>query len=644
MRKFLLLLLVPFMFMACKDKGHEPVLSSDTVIVNGGDGFTSSKSIKTKEYNVTYKYADGAQQITNDDVVAVVDDSTLIIKSNVHIEPNAILTIEPCEKLPYGFAKMVRYVMNQGDWFVICKTVPLDEIFTELEITSEFVMEETSEFVLDDPEVTMETEPYSELPSLYAPGRRMPQAEYGNINELKTFNFSKTLFDSAQCKIVASAKVKTAAVLKFDFSLLRQTTDASLEFVAQMEGDLTGTLGTNKAYKKWQILQLKKLLQGKFVVGPVVLCPHLDLDVDCEAGIKGDFTIALQKDIHMKVGYNNNDGAYFKNFKPAQDKPLLKQMGAELDMYVQFNIKPYFGMGIYNPDASFYIKPQFDTKNEVSVKFEPHKNMFQTNPQLHSVIEFEADLGIGLDFIKINDKGWSKELKVAHKTLFDTCLSIIPQYKEKSLKLNANSDLSKYTIDYGYTGGLLVECCNIKPCIRLHHMNGYEQDIESDIIESLLSMDEFTRNFKLPVLKSENDYTAIAMFRMNDTYFPVDSVRFTSVKDSNIVPVNIDVIMVDIILDNIDSATKGYHYEWHTASQIVEGAEGIQEVGDYDCVKHTYTKYTGAIIDGKIFNIAHSEIVDSVLLYVEHRAYAITNEGDTLYFNKKFTNLAVSGR
>lgn len=522
---------------------------------NATPGLDFAVTETTKDYNITYKFNDNVIVLNEKNypyLVRVESDSILYfsksLPSNITPEIGSIISSKITEKTPYGLGNVV-IEKTEIDGMIKCVTTvaPLDDIFEELELTSNFsltdLVEETAGFydeegnyyemeIKDEEMFTDSLSDSFETKSLSA------RASLGSHKVIE-IPIKKVETPSG---LFTELKLQIGGIVTFNKDKARNTFENSLEVSVGVKGDFGWKTGKDKTpdltlqvAKILELIKKTKIIEGSLPIagGIINLRPFVDFEANLVGGINGSFAVGLGYRLGYKCGWTEK--GFFK--KNTSIEPKVGNIFNSFTINGKGQIGPevvfHLGCGLYTKNLAVMlnVKPSLMIGGELGISGQRRDDIWQIKDQSVNV-----DVAVGIDG-EISAELFGKNLYKDNVTfakinLFNVRFPIFPEIQNGSFVVEKkSSDPLVFGAKYTVTGGVIAKLLGGIPTIRIEK-SGSEVYSIVDGQELYYTAPSYL-GYELIGLNKKTTYTAIPCIMIGNMRFDWNGKDFSDDKEDD---------------------------------------------------------------------------------------------------------------
>ncbi len=550
---------------------------------NATAGIDFPATEKDDNSTITYQFSDAVELLSDhaqkNYLVKVVQDSILFFlretPDSIIPKVGEILSSRISDKLPYGLGNKV-ISRKEEDGLIKCvtSTAPLDEIFDDLKIVSEFSIVDM---------ITDEREFYDDEGNRYEVNVRDLYEVFPDYNIARTrgsIGSEKVLEIPFKVKNNYGAfveyKLYLGAILTFDTNLTTGMFEYSLQPFVGVSGELgfisdkkMSDIDITKDVKQLlNLINKKQLISGIVQVGPVMLRPFIDFSAAVVGEVEGQVSIGFKQFINFKCGWTQN-GWFFKgNTSNDNLSNIINTITIKGKAKVGPQITLHMGLGLYTKNLAIMINtsPRLLFGAELGLEAEKQNgkwNIATKSPDLTMDGEVQVDGEIYADLILKKFIAKTPEAKI---NLFNLSTPLFPNLDKESVSVkkhggvqtrapfNTRRDQTSVTFDASYrlTGGAMTKKMEGKPAIIIEK-DGKEVSRVISTQDAFIT-DQTYVSIELSGLEEDVNYTAYPCIIIDGDVYHWEPRSFSSASEEvNFCPDGNHPHMIDL---GLPSGTK----------------------------------------------------------------------------------------
>lgn len=531
----LLLWALTFSFQACSEENDKSIPDE-----NNEDNYPKTEEFE--EGTVTYQYNDGVMvldQSTQSYLVKVEADTILYFSKSVpnELRPSAGGIVSSSiinDKTPYGLGnKIISVTEDNGLYKCVTTSASLDEIFKELSLSANI------QLITDTISTSIE-DVNGNICEVSVSEQNETRATVGSPYVL-TINLGSKPNKGAY----ATGAISLGAVATIDIDLKQHKSECSLALYAGFDGELGVRSSKSSGYKRllpktgqWTIVN------GKVLLGPVVLHPFIAVELGHEGSVSGDINTKVSKQFGGKFGIKNGSGFYENLTNSSTDivENIFIDAKGEIFLVTKFD----FGIGLYTENVATGIDSSIKAGFSTDFKLD-NENLFINHPNLDFNITANADAFLqakllGIDFLQVN-------ASLVSLNLFSHSWPLLPSLEKNSLKVAKRNDNDALTFDaeYELTGGLLnakgiaSKLLSISPAFRVYDEDEEEVCLVVNEEQEISESGKQKFSFELTGLEEDVIYVGKPCLIIGDNIYDEKGITFPSMCVDEEHPHNIDM-------------------------------------------------------------------------------------------------------
>ncbi len=530
---------------------------------NATAGIDFPATEKDNNSTVTYQFTDAVEllsdQTQNNYLVKVEQDSILYFLQETpdSIMPRVgeILSSRISDKLPYGLGnEVISMTEEDGLVKIVTSAASLDDIFEELDVKSEFTLEDfaTNISSITDEDGTIYEVSIMDIDEVFSNNepsfsRWQTRASVGSDKVLVI-----PIDVETESGLYSEIKLVIGAIVTFNKSKSNGTFEYSFEpsvgiigeFGAKVEKKLD-----DQIKKLLTILKKTRLFSTHLPIagGLIDLRPYADLNVDLVGSLNGKISVGFSYYAKFKCGFNER-GFFKENTSTDWD---LKEIFNSFELKGRAEIGPEAtistGCGLYTTDIalSFETKPSIMVGAELGVSGDSNGIGVKIEDQKVS-LDVSIDL-LGKGKVSLFGKNIiEKEVTLAEWNIYNKEWPLFPILMANTFNINqrgnsygtrvqshTRGDNSTLTFDanYSLSGGEMTKIMKGKPTIIVEKDGEEIKRIISDTEAFTSSTTDL--NFELSGLNENTKYTAIPCVTIGDNVYQWEGKEFGSSNTSS---------------------------------------------------------------------------------------------------------------
>ena len=528
---------------------------------NATAGIDFPATEKDNNSTVTYQFTDAVEllsdQTQNNYLVKVEQDSILYFLQETpdSIMPRVgeILSSRISDKLPYGLGnEVISMTEEDGLVKIVTSAASLDDIFEELDVKSEFTLEDfaTNISSITDEDGTIYEVSIMDIDEVFSNNepsfsRWQTRASVGSDKVLVI-----PIDVETESGLYSEIKLVIGAIVTFNKSKSNGTFEYSFEpsvgiigeFGAKVEKKLD-----DQIKKLLTILKKTRLFSTHLPIagGLIDLRPYADLNVDLVGSLNGKISVGFSYYAKFKCGFNER-GFFKENTSTDWD---LKEIFNSFELKGRAEIGPEAtistGCGLYTKDIalSFETKPSImvgaelgvsGDSNGIGVKIEDQKVSLDVSIDLlgkgkvslfgNNIIEKEVSLAKW----NIYNKEWPLFPILMANTFNINQLGKTSSTRGKSYTRGDNPSLI-FSGSYSLSGGEMTKIMKGKPAIIVERDGVEVSRVISD--KDAFNNEQTDVSFELSSLEEKVNYIAYPCVIINNNVYHWDPKPFSASND-----------------------------------------------------------------------------------------------------------------
>lgn len=539
--RHILLVLSVIAFGSCEKN----IIDDSDKIVPGQD-FELSET--TENYDITYKFNDSVIVLTEkiqQHLVKVEDDSILYFSKSMPKEKmpkvGSIISSKITDLTPYGLGNVVLERTEVGGLIRCVTTVaPLDDIFEELELTSNFsltdLINDTTGFYDDEGnyyEIEIKEAEYftDSITDTLETNPIQTRASFGSRNIIEI-----PIKITTPSGLFSDIRLQIGGIATFNKSKRQKTFENSLEISMGIKGDLGWKTGiknsqdlTLQVSKIMNLIKKRKIIEGSLPIagGLINLRPFVDFEANLKGGINGTFAVGFGYRLGYKCGWTEK-GFFHKN---TSTEPNVGSIFNSFKINGKGQIGPeavfHLGCGLYTKDLAVLlnVRPSLMIGAELGISGQKNNGKWQIQGQ-----SVNLDIAVGIDG-EITASLFGKDIyhngvNFANINIFNKRFPIFPEIQSGSFDVwKSNKDPLVFKAEYSVTGGVIAKLLGGRPTIRVEK-SGYEVYHIVDGQKIYYSAPSHLQ-YKLTGLSKNTTYTAIPSIMIGGMSFDWNGMSFS---------------------------------------------------------------------------------------------------------------------
>lgn len=607
--KIWMLLIAVFMFNSCEStdsNNNKPTVPSQKD-ESEVDGVITEEDNNSK---ISYQFNNDVSVLSENTqknyLVKVEQDSILFFlpetPDSIMPKVGDILSSRISDKLPYGLGNQVISKTDEGGYIkFITSTVSLDEIFKELDVESEFTIEDlvTDISSIVDEDGNTYNVNIKDIDDIFpneepALSRWQTRASVGSDKIIEI-----PINVETKSGLYSEVKLVIGTVITFNKKKSKGTFQYSVEPSIGIVGEF-GAKTEKKLDKEIQklltLLKKTRIFSGHLPIagGLINLRPFVDLNVDLVGSINGKISVGFSYYAKYKCGWNEN--GFFKENTSTEWN--LKNIFNTFELKGRAEIGPEAtistGCGLYTSDIALSLetKPSIMVGAELGVSGDSDGIGVNIEDQ-------KVTLDVSLDLLgkgKVSLFGKDiidEEVSLVKWNIYNREWPLFPLLMPNTFNINqrgnsngtrsislTRSDNSLITFDasYSLSGGEMTKIMKGKPTIIVKKDGEEIKRIISDTEAFISSTTDL--NFELSDLNKNTKYIAIPCVTIGDNVYQWEGKEFgSSNTSSNLCPDDNHPHMIDL---GLPSGTK-----WACCNV---GASSPEDFGEYYAWGETQVK------------------------------------------------------
>lgn len=508
---------------------------------------------------VTYQFSEKVELLSeyaqNNYLIKVEKDSILFFLSETpdSIMPKVgeILSSRISDKLPYGLGnKVISKTEEDGLVKFVTSVAPLDEIYKELELESEF----TTEDLIGD--ITSLTDEDGNVYDVQL--KDIYEVFHEETSALTRWQTRASLGSDKVLEIPISVKTKSGlfteinflvgAILTFDYSLLKGTYELSLlpsigvtgelGFKKEKEGDY---LVEEAANKLCTLLKKTRLFSGIVQAGGLTLRPFADLNLDLVGSISGEASVGFSYFARYKWG-TNEKGDIRENLSTKRD---LNSIFNSFELKGRVEVGPQAtlstGCGLYTSDIALTMntKPTIMVGGELAASVNTSNGERIKDQKL--TFDVFVDVNLNATASILGKEFFNKNYTIAKWNIFNGEIPIFPKLKSNSFDITYkgtkvasrgysrtrdNDSSHQFYATLSLEGGEMTKIMRGCPAIIVEKDGQEIQRVVST--PDVFSSEQTELSLPLPDLEPDVTYTAVPCIIFDNHVYHWDPKTFTA--------------------------------------------------------------------------------------------------------------------
>ena len=515
-------------------------------------GMGSPVTEKSDNYNITYQYEDGVLVLNNRTqryLSKVVEDSILYflpeMPDSIMPEVGTIISSRISDKTPYGLGNIVISKEEEDGLVKLVTTVaPLDDIFKELDVKSEFTMEDlvTDISSIKDEEGNTYEVRIKDIDEMFpndvpALTRWQARASVGSDRVLEI-----PIKIETESGLFSEIKIVIGAVITFN----KNKTQGTFEYSFEPSVGIVGEFGAKKEkdlgeqiQKLLTLIKKTRLFSTHLPIagGLIDLRPYVDFNADFVGSIEGKISVGFSYYARFKCGWNEN-GFFKENTSTEWD---LKSIFNSFELKGKAEIGPEAtistGCGLYTTDIALSLetKPSILVGADLGVSGDSKGIGLKVEDQkvtLDVAVDLEGNGKVSL----IGKDLFAKEVKIAKWNLYNKEWPLFPFLLDNSFNVEHRSKVSSrsnsrvessevFDANYSLTGGLMTRIMKGKPAIRVEKDSKEVYTIVSQKDAFVTEQTDLT--YELSNLEKNVKYRAYPCIVIGENVYEWDGLDFS---------------------------------------------------------------------------------------------------------------------
>lgn len=571
----------------------------------------TNQNDESTDYDLSYQYKDGViiyDEISSDYILKVEADTILYFSDNTPEKylpkVNGIVTSGIQDNLPYGLGNKVLTMEKVGDQYKCVTTgAPLDEIFEELELRGSF-------FVPFDAE---DGGLYDDEGQFWEAAVMQKTKTDFNIGGLLSINLNKEVNVENGKAIYAEGSFFVGIKCNFDISI----TNKRFDFYIELSTGLNGGFGAKRAFTlpETKIFKKKNIMTGVVAFGPVVLKPHVDLEVSLEGEVTGSVGYKFEKMWGVKAGLKNSK-LFYENTSSKTDNSFVKHIHLNAGGEIAIICEVDFGAELYTDNINVELEPsvKFGLGTEIQVD---DPDLIKNDPQLELKVSAELEAELKTELL-----GYAFEYEVEDLVSFDICSaswSLFPKLVDNTLNVErVGTDVPvDFIASYKYEGGLLNRFIDMYPTFQVYKGDNSVLSL-GDNGRIVPETKEYT--FKLNDLEDNVSYTGKAGVEFLGSVYNIGETIFSAATPT-VAITRFEQTSAEKGQFTYNGSTYGYKFGFDVTTEI-KGSEHCSEWGLY--TSSSTTKHNpNEIRDGRVVQhwTGFATVASSSNLSIDNMAY-----------------------
>lgn len=632
--------------------------SCETNIIDDYDkvtpGLDFAVTETTKDYSITYKFNDNVIVLNDKNssyLVKVENDSILFFSkstpSNIIPEIGSIISSKITEKNPYGLGNVV-LEKSEVNGMIKCVTTvaPLDDIFKELELTSNFslidLVKDTTGFYDDEGnyyEIEIKNEELftDSLSDSFEVSSSSTRVSLGSRKILEI-----PIKVTTSSGLFTDIKLQIGGIVTFNKSKEQNTFENSLEVSLGIKGDLGWKTGKDKTSdltlqvaKILKLIKKTKIIEGNLPIagGLINLRPFIDFEANLIGGINGTFAVGCGYSLGYKCGWTEN--GFFK--ENTSTEPKVGNIFNSFTLNGKGQIGPeavfHLGCGLYTKNIAMLlnVKPSLTIGAELGISGQRSDNIWQIQGQSVNV-----DVAVGIDgeiTANLFGKDFYKDsVSLANINLFNVRFPIFPEIKSGSFNIEKkNSDPLVFDAEYTITGGVIAKLLGGIPTLRVEKAGNEVYHIVNG--QEIYYTEPSHLSYELTGLNKKTTYTAVPSIMIGNMWFDWNGKSFSDNEEDE----RLDDVIPEDIRDKIDDYIPIYN---GVNPPNVEGTFYICPMTTVYCEDGNY--YPGQEINSFYVNFFNQNMENNTLDYTGWHESAIASEsGNGVFISGTGNNFSI---
>lgn len=453
-------MLLMTVFYSCSDDKNMPNVQPDPKPDDDYKEFYELKHESGEGYDVEYKFKQGVTNIDDKKLsylLRIESDSIIIFSSSMPVDElpseGDILSCSVTEKTPYGLGNIVESVSSyNGEYRCVTTVAPLEDLFEKLELTASIpLLDNVPEKIYDEEgneiEYTLE---------------KVNPTTAGRSIGFTQLSFNPKIELSKEFPVFFSGKCSISPSLDIDINLSKKRFNVELDVMNTISAEigLRGKLDGSKT-----IMGPFKIVDGRAVVGPVLIPYSIEAQLDFEGEIEGEYKYSYSYETQFRSGFKDGEG-----FVEKAGTTGIASHGIEVNAKgtIGLRLNPRLSLGLYTKALTVGLKPsaKFDMSLEA---YMDDKFLLENNPILtvdcHIDVDGDAQVKWGKKTL------WENEIGILGFSLLNWTVGMFPSLEDGSFKLSStNKNENAYKVKYSTNElGFLATFLELKPGIAVLH-------------------------------------------------------------------------------------------------------------------------------------------------------------------------------
>ncbi|MCM1050737.1 MAG: hypothetical protein NC349_02135 [Paenibacillus sp.] len=472
-----------------------------------------------EEYDIYYKFNEKVIRLTQTDVTNYVrkveDDSILYLSTTTPLEllpaKGSIYSIPVTDKTPYGLGNRVVSVTAEQDLYkCVTTSIPLDEIFDELSLTSEVLL-----IPENVPSMVEDTDGNTHPITLNRHNKSRVQVGATDVLTLN-LNYSKDA-------VTIGGDITFGSILTLNFDIKNKTSECSLAVYSGIDGNI------ELSAKWWEESKYKRLLpktgalpiyEGAIVWGPLVFRPYVEVELGYEGSVEGSISTGFTKSFGAKFGIKNNIG--FSENLTDDNSNIFNDISVDAKAELNLVLKVDFGLGLFTKNIASEISPNIKAGFSTECNLN-NTNIFKENPSID--FDFTANADVLLYAYLFGHEFAHAQENLATLSIFSHKWHLLPTVKENSFSITDNASDNTYNAKYSLSGGLLTLFHEIYPAMRVFDDDNEVYTLISDANKISYASKEY--EFNLKNLENDKTYSASPAINLFGKIYEHDPQKFS---------------------------------------------------------------------------------------------------------------------